>query len=75
MSFRGKPIDRVHENEKVKTIENTQQLLRILLREICDCPHKQEHIDGLRHALIEEHIVATASEELEHAARNKRLFE
>jgi hypothetical protein len=76
LSFRGKPIDRVHENDnasKISTIENTQQLLRILLKELCTHDCKQLHIEGLRHAIINEDIVASVSEELEHEAREELL--
>jgi hypothetical protein len=76
LSFRGRRIPRLHENDKaskISTIENTQQLLRILLKEISECPNKQEHIEGLRHAIINEEITATASEILEHEAREELL--
>jgi hypothetical protein len=63
-SFRGKNL---------QTVEEVKFILRILLKEISGCPNKQKHIEGLRHAIINEDIVASVSEEQEHAAREELL--
>lgn len=68
MSFRGRRIPRVHENDnasKVSTIENTQQLLRILLRELTECQCcRQSHLNNLRNAIISEEVTTLAAEEI-----------
>ena len=63
-SFRGKNL---------QTVEEVKFILRILLKEISECPNKQKHIEGLRHAIINEEITATASEILEYEAREGLL--
>jgi hypothetical protein len=44
-----------------------------LLREISECPHKQEHIEGLRSAILTEDIAATAAQIIEYEAREELL--
>jgi hypothetical protein len=63
-SFRG---------NNLQTVEEVKFILQILLKEISECPNKQKHIEGLRHAIINEDIVASVSEEQEHAAREELL--
>jgi hypothetical protein len=62
-----------YKGKHIQTVDECKFILRILLKEISECPHKQEHIDGLRNAIMTEEIAATASEILEHEAREELL--
>jgi hypothetical protein len=51
MSFRGRKIPRIHDNdnqtkEQISVVENTQQLLRLLLKEVSEHNCRQMHLDN-----------------------------
>jgi hypothetical protein len=79
MSFRGKPI-RKHENDnnnaaRVSTIQETRQLLSVLLKILSECSHREEHISALREAIVSEELVAMTTAELMEAETRERLLE
>jgi hypothetical protein len=54
-----------YKGRHIQTVDEVKYILKILLREISECPYKHKHIEGLKQALIDEHLVATATQILQ----------
>ena len=62
-----------YKGKHIQTVDEVKFILKILLKEVGECPYKQKHIERLREALLGNEIAATAAVILAESAREELL--
>jgi hypothetical protein len=54
-----------YKGKHIQTVDEVKFILKILLKEVGECPYKQKHIERLREALFGNEVAATAAQILQ----------